>query len=135
MCSAAFEPLPGTQGTCPALFSFRNLFHCNLERFLACCNNVDAVSKAERTVFAAVNKLAVGGVNVNRGFVAVNGDNVTVYAHAFCVIGGIVYVVSQKLYEYMKRHNNNHAHFPFEKVVMALAMLFITSWLVSRFAF
>ena len=91
MCSAAFEPLPGTQGTCPALFSFRNLLHCNLERFLACCNNVDAVSKAERTVFAAVNKLAVGGVNVNRGIVAVNGDNVTVYAHAFCVIGGIVY--------------------------------------------
>ena len=53
----------------------------------------------------------------------------------WAIIGGIVYVVSQKLYEYMKRHNNNHAHFPFEKVVMALAMLFITSWLVSRFAF
>ena len=52
----------------------------------------------------------------------------------WAIIGGLVYVVSQKLYEYMKRRNNNHAHFPFEKVVLALAMLFITSLLVSKYA-
>lgn len=53
----------------------------------------------------------------------------------WAIIGGIVYVVSQKLYEYMKKHNNNHAHFPFEKVVIAIAMLMITSFLVSKFSF
>lgn len=53
----------------------------------------------------------------------------------WAIIGGLVYVVSQKIYEYMKRHNNNHAHFPFEKVVLALVMLFITSWIVSRYGF
>ncbi len=53
----------------------------------------------------------------------------------WAIIGGLVYVVSQKIYEYMKRHNNNHAHFPFEKVVLALAMLFITSWIVARYGF
>lgn len=53
----------------------------------------------------------------------------------WAIIGGLVYVVSQKIYEYMKRHNNNHAHFPFEKVFLALVMLFITSWIVSRYGF
>ena len=53
----------------------------------------------------------------------------------WAIVGGIVYVVSQKLYEYMKKHNNNHAHFPFEKVVIAIAMLMITSFLVSKFSF
>lgn len=52
----------------------------------------------------------------------------------WAIVGGVVYIISQKLYEYMKRHNNNHAHFPFEKVVLALVMLFIASFLVSRFA-
>jgi len=49
------------------------------------------------------------------------------------ILGGVVYAVSQKIYEYMKRHNNNHAHFPFEKVVMAIGMLLITSFLVAQF--
>ena len=53
----------------------------------------------------------------------------------WAIVGGIVYVLSQKLYEYMKKHNNNHAHFPFEKVVIAIAMLMITSVLVSKFSF
>ncbi|MBQ7409377.1 MAG: hypothetical protein IJV03_02325, partial [Alphaproteobacteria bacterium] len=52
----------------------------------------------------------------------------------WAIVGGIVYVISQKIYEYMKRHNNNHAHFPFEKVVMALVMLFVVSFLVSKYA-
>ena len=50
----------------------------------------------------------------------------------WAIIGGVIYVVSQKLYEYMKRRNNNHAHFPFEKVVLAIGMLLITSILVSN---
>lgn len=52
----------------------------------------------------------------------------------WAIVGGVVYVLSQKLYEFMKQKNNNHAHFPFEKVVMALGMLFITSFIVSKFA-
>lgn len=52
----------------------------------------------------------------------------------WAIIGGLVYIISQKLYEYMKRRNNNHAHFPFEKVVLAIVMLMITSMLVSKFS-
>ncbi len=52
----------------------------------------------------------------------------------WAIVGGVIYVVSQKLYEYMKRRNNNHAHFPFEKVVMALGMLLVASILVSKFS-
>jgi hypothetical protein len=50
----------------------------------------------------------------------------------WAIVGGAIYIISQKLYEYMKKRNNNHAHFPFEKVVMALAMLLIASILVSK---
>ena len=53
----------------------------------------------------------------------------------WAIVGGLVYIISQKLYEYMKRRINGHAHFPFEKVVLALVMLFATSMLVSKFAF
>ena len=52
----------------------------------------------------------------------------------WAIIGGAVYVFSQKLYEFMKKHNNNHAHFPFEKVVLALVMLGLTSFLVAKYA-
>ena len=52
----------------------------------------------------------------------------------WAIVGGVVYVISQKLYEISKTHNNNHAHFPFEKVVMAIVMLTIVSILVSKFA-
>ncbi|MCR4917777.1 MAG: hypothetical protein K5912_02410 [Alphaproteobacteria bacterium] len=50
------------------------------------------------------------------------------------ILGGAIYILSQKLYEFMKRHNNNHAHFPFEKVVMAIGALLITSILIAKFA-
>ena len=52
----------------------------------------------------------------------------------WAVVGGVIYILSQKLYEFMKKHNNNHAHFPFEKVVMAIGLLLITSFLVSKFS-
>ena len=53
----------------------------------------------------------------------------------WAIVGGVVYVVSQKLYEFMKKHNNNHAHFPFEKVVIAIVMLMITSVVASKISF
>ncbi len=43
------------------------------------------------------------------------------------IIGWIIYVISQKLYQYMKVKNGGHAHFPFEKVVIPVLMLIITS--------
>ena len=52
----------------------------------------------------------------------------------WAIIGGLIYIVSQKLYEFMKRRNNNHAHFPFEKVVMAIGLLFVASFLVAKYA-
>ena len=52
----------------------------------------------------------------------------------WALVGGGVYIVSQKLYEFMKARNNNRAHFPFEKVVLALVMLFTASFIVARFA-
>ena len=45
--------------------------------------------------------------------------------------GAAVYVCSQKLYARMKARNNNHAHFPFEKVVLPLAMLAVGSLLLN----
>ena len=52
----------------------------------------------------------------------------------WAICGGVIYIISQKLYEFMKRRNNNHAHFPFEKVVLAVGMLLIASILVSKFS-
>ncbi len=42
-------------------------------------------------------------------------------------IGSLIFVYSQKLYQYMKAKNNNHAHFPFEKVVLPFLFLSIVS--------
>lgn len=52
----------------------------------------------------------------------------------WAMVGGAIYILSQKLYEFMKRRNNNHAHFPFEKVVLALVMLFVASFIVAKLA-
>ncbi len=47
-------------------------------------------------------------------------------------IGSLTFVYSQKLYQYMKAKNNNHAHFPFEKVVLPfLFLLFISLFFYS----
>ncbi len=43
------------------------------------------------------------------------------------IAGAFTFWLSQVLYQYMKAKNNNHAHFPFEKVVLAVAFLLITS--------
>ena len=44
------------------------------------------------------------------------------------IIGAIIFILSQKWYQYMKKNNNNKAHFPFEKVVMPLIMLLLASY-------
>lgn len=50
-------------------------------------------------------------------------------------MGGAIYILSQKLYEFMKRKNGGLAHFPFEKVVLPIGLLLITSILISQFSF
>lgn len=45
------------------------------------------------------------------------------------IIGAIIFVYSQKLYQYMKKNNGGHAHFPFEKVVLPVVLLIMTSLL------
>ena len=49
------------------------------------------------------------------------------------VVGALTYVLSQKLYQVLKERNGGHAHFPFEKVVLPLAMLFAGSVYYSYF--
>lgn len=43
------------------------------------------------------------------------------------IIGFITFVVSQKIYQWLKDHNDGHAHFPFEKVALPVIMLFLLS--------
>ncbi len=47
--------------------------------------------------------------------------------------GAVTFDVSQYFYQYLKAKNNGHAHFPFEKVVMAVLFLFIVSFLFKYF--
>jgi len=48
------------------------------------------------------------------------------------IVGMIVFILTEKLYEWMKRKNGGHAHFPFERVVLpvvALALFSLLFWL------
>ncbi len=45
------------------------------------------------------------------------------------VFGGLVFLGSVKWYEYLKKKNNGHAHFPFEKVVFPVGALALSSLL------
>jgi hypothetical protein len=42
--------------------------------------------------------------------------------------GSIAFLIGALLYEYLKKKNNGHAHFPFEKVVFPIAPLIILSF-------
>ena len=44
------------------------------------------------------------------------------------VCGALIFVVTGKLYQWMKAKNGGHAHFPFEKVVLPLVALALASW-------
>ena len=43
------------------------------------------------------------------------------------LLGGLSFIYIEKFYQWMKKRNNNHAHFPFEKVVLPVVLLFLLS--------
>lgn len=44
------------------------------------------------------------------------------------VCGALIFILTSKLYEWMKAKNGGHAHFPFEKVVLPIVVLALASW-------
>lgn len=51
------------------------------------------------------------------------------------IVGALTFIYSNKLYQYMKKQNGGHAHFPFEKVVLPIAVLGLLSWYFSFIKF
>ena len=52
----------------------------------------------------------------------------------FCtLLGAAVLTYSSVFYQWMKAKNGGHAHFPFEKVVLPIAALALTSYAVNYF--
>ena len=49
------------------------------------------------------------------------------------IIGAFIYIFSQKFYAFLKEKNGGHAHFPFEKVVLPLGLLVLTSIYITYF--
>ena len=49
------------------------------------------------------------------------------------IIGGLIYIFSQKFYAFLKKRNGGHAHFPFEKVVLPLGLLVLASVYITYF--
>ena len=50
----------------------------------------------------------------------------------FCtLLGAVVLTYSMAFYQWMKAKNGGHAHFPFEKVVVPIAALALTSYAVD----
>ncbi len=45
------------------------------------------------------------------------------------IVGAIMFWLSQFIYQILKKKNGGHAHFPFEKVVMAVLFLLVASTL------
>lgn len=45
------------------------------------------------------------------------------------VIGTVVFIGASDFYQYLKRKNDNRAHFPFEKVAIPVLALLLTSLL------
>ena len=43
------------------------------------------------------------------------------------VVGALLFIFSSDFYQWMKRKNGGHAHFPFEKVAVPVATLFLAS--------
>ncbi|MFH1253593.1 MAG: hypothetical protein V1664_04675 [Candidatus Uhrbacteria bacterium] len=43
------------------------------------------------------------------------------------IVGAVFFYAAEKLYLFLKKKNNNHAHFPFEKVVLPVITLIILS--------
>ena len=54
----------------------------------------------------------------------------------FCAIAGfLILIYSSVFYQWMKAKNGGHAHFPFEKVVLPIALLSIVSYGVNYYGF
>lgn len=49
------------------------------------------------------------------------------------ILGMFIYIYSQKFYQWMKMKNGGHAHFPFEKVVLPIGLLILTSFYLTCF--
>lgn len=50
----------------------------------------------------------------------------------FCgIIGALLLIYSSVFYQWMKKNNGGHAHFPFEKVVLPIVALVIASYAVD----
>lgn len=47
------------------------------------------------------------------------------------IIGALLFIVTEKIYDWMKEKNGGHAHFPFEKVVLPVVVLAIASWVLK----
>ena len=47
------------------------------------------------------------------------------------ICGAALFIVVEKLYDWMKARNGGHAHFPFEKVVLPLVALGLASWAMT----
>lgn len=45
------------------------------------------------------------------------------------LVGMILFILVEKLYDWMKAKNGGHAHFPFERVVLPVVALALVSWL------
>lgn len=49
------------------------------------------------------------------------------------IVGAPIYIYSEKFYQFIKERNNNHAHFPFEKVVLPVAFLLLASVVINYY--
>lgn len=49
------------------------------------------------------------------------------------ILGAFIFIFAEKLYDYLKQKNGGHAHFPFEKVVLPMALLGIASLYFTYF--
>ena len=49
------------------------------------------------------------------------------------LLGAAVLIFGMHLYQWMKAKNGGHAHFPFEKVVVPVLLVLVTSVLIAYF--
>lgn len=46
------------------------------------------------------------------------------------ICGALIFILTSWLYQWMKKKNGGHAHFPFEKVVLPIVALALASWIM-----
>ena len=50
------------------------------------------------------------------------------------VLGALLFIITEKIYDWMKARNGGHAHFPFEKVVLPIVVLSVASLILFKCA-